>query len=535
VESGQHQSEFIKHVPCTNPSCLSSDANSLYTDGHQFCFSCNTYIGSDAVAKSDFKTVEVNPDMLIGDILPLHKRNISLESCQKWNYQIGKSSGEVVQIANYYNNDKKIVFQKLRFKDKQFKTVGNINDALLYGQNLWSSGGRKVCICEGEIDSISLSQLFGHKYPVVGIPNGVNGAVKAIKKQLEWLESFEEIVIFFDQDEHGQQAAQDCAELFTIGKCKIASFELKDVNDMLVANRGEEVIKAMWEAKPFRPDGILCGTDLWELIKEPNPQAVAKYPFNGLNNKLHGLRRREIVTICGGTGIGKTLFTKEIAYSLIKQDQKIGIISLEESVKRACEGIIGLSLNRRIHLDRSNVTEEELKKAYQETIGSGKVFLFNHWGSTEQDRIFNKIRYFANGLDCSFIVLDHVSILISGLEVYDERKSLDILFTQLRKLAEELNIGLIVVSHLRRLEGNKDHTDGVQVSLSHLRGSSSISQLSDQVISVERNFNEDENKNKTLVRVLKNRFAGITGLAASLKYNDETGRLVEDYDENFIF
>jgi twinkle protein len=254
-----------------------------------------------------------------------------LESCQKWNYQIGKSSGEVVQIANYYNNDKKIVFQMLRFKDKQFKTVGNINDALLYGQNLWSSGGRKVCICEGEIDSISLSQLFGHKYPVVGIPNGVNGAVKAIKKQLEWLESFEEIIIFFDQDEHGQQAAQDCAELFTIGKCKIASFELKDVNDMLVANRGEEVIKAMWEAKPFRPDGILCGTDLWELIKEPNPQAVAKYPFNGLNNKLHGLRRREIVTICGGTGIGKTLFTKEIAYSLIKQNQKRAKTQLRKS------------------------------------------------------------------------------------------------------------------------------------------------------------------------------------------------------------
>lgn len=76
---------------------------------------------------------------------------------------------------------------------------------------------------------------------------------------------------------------KECAELFTVGKCKIATFELKDVNDMLVANRGEEVIKAMWEAKEYRPDGIVYGTDLWDLIKEPVPVAIAQYPFSGLN------------------------------------------------------------------------------------------------------------------------------------------------------------------------------------------------------------------------------------------------------------
>jgi twinkle protein len=529
-----NESEFVRHIPCTNPVCMSSDANSLYSDGHTFCFSCNTYVGSSGVIESNNQTTKHNPDLVLGDFVPLLKRNITLESCQKWNYQVGKLNNEIVHIANYYDNNKKIVFQKLRFKNKVFKTTGNINNALLYGQQLWKQGGRKVCICEGEIDSISLSQLFNHKYPVVGIPNGVNGAVKALKKQLEWLESFEEIVLFFDQDVHGQEAAKECAELFTVGKCKIATFELKDVNDMIVANRGEEVIKAMWDAKAYRPDGIVFGTDLWDLVKEPVPTSIAQYPFSGLNKKLFGLRKREIVTVCAGTGVGKTLFTKELMYSLIKQNHKIGIISLEESLQRTCHGILGMSLNKLVHIKGvGSIPPEELEKAYKETLGSGKVFLYHNFGSTEQENIFTRIKFFAKGLDCSFVILDHVSILISGLDIVDERKALDVLFTKLRTLTEELGISLICVAHLKRLDGNQDHTDGVQVSLSHIRGSASIAQLSDAVVSLERNSNKNENK--TIIRVLKNRFSGDTGIASVANYDITTGRLVEENDQNFIF
>jgi len=533
---GEHntESEFVRHIPCTNPICMSSDANSLYSDGHTFCFSCNTYVGSTGVIESNNPKAKQNADLVFGNFIPLLKRNITLESCQKWNYQVGKFNNEIVHIANYYDKDKKIDFQKLRFKNKVFKTTGNINNVLLYGQQLWKQGGKKICICEGEIDSISLSQLFNHKYPVVGIPNGVNGAAKALKKQLEWLESFEEIILFFDQDTHGQEAAKECAELFTVGKCKIATFELKDVNEMLVANRGEEVIKAMWEAKEYRPDGIVFGTDLWDLIREPVPVSIAQYPFSGLNKKLYGLRKREIVTVCAGTGVGKTLFTKELIYSLIKQNHKVGVICLEESLQRTSHGILGISLNKRVHLGGViDVPANELEQAYKDTLGSGKVFLYHNFGSTEQENVFTRIKFFAKGLDCSFIILDHVSILISGLQIVDERKALDVLFTKLRTLTEELNIGLICVAHLKRLDGNQDHTDGVPVSLSHIRGSASIAQLSDAVVSLERNSNKNENK--TLIRVLKNRFAGDTGIASAVNYDTTTGRMIEENDQNFIF
>ena len=224
--------------------------------------------------------------------------------------------------------------------------------------------------------------------------------------------------------------------------------------------------------------------------------------------------------------------TKEIAYDLIKKGKRVGIISLEESLKRTCEGIIGLHLNKPIHIDRSSVTEEELEIAYKETVGNGNVFLYDHWGSVEQDTIINKIKYFAKALDIEYLFIDHISIIVSGLESNDERKTIDLLMTRLRGLTEQLNIGVILVSHLKRPQGDKDHTDGLQTSLGQLRGSGSIGQLTDICIGCERSVSDVQDSKKTTVRILKNRFAGITGVATVLQYNSDTGRLQEYENSN---
>ncbi len=522
-----NDSEFIKHLPCT--TCPSSDGMALYSDGHTHCFVCNTTSNSNDT-NTDNRNVSKNvyfSELLQGKEISLSKRKLTLESCKKWDYKVGEVNKEQVQIATYYNKKRQPVFQKLRFKNKEFKTLGNINEATLYGQNLWSGKGKILCVCEGEIDSISLSQLFNHKYPVVGIPNGVNGAVKSLKKQLEFLENYEQVIFFYDQDDAGQECAKKCAELLTVGKAKIANFELKDVNEMLVNGLGSNVIKAMWEAKTYRPDGVVAGEELWEVIKKEDEKATAFYPYEGLNRKLFGIRKREIVTVCGGSGIGKSLMTKEIAYHLIKAGKRVGIISLEESLKRTCEGIIGLHLNKPIHIDRENVTETELETAYKETVGNGKVFLYDHWGSVEENTIINKIKYFAKALDIEYLFIDHISIIVSGLETNDERKTIDLLMTKLRALTEQLNIGVIIISHLKRPEGNKDHTDGLKTSLGQLRGSGSIGQLTDICIGCERSTSDTNDSKKTTVRILKNRFAGITGIGTTLQYNSETGRLKE--------
>jgi twinkle protein len=120
-------------------------------------------------------------------------------------------------------------------------------------------------------------------------------------------------------------------------------------------------------------------------------------------------------------------------------------------------------------------------------------------------------------------------MLVNQLTEMDERRGIDNLMNRLRSLVEETGVGMFLVSHLRRAAGEKGHEQGIEVSLSHLKGSQGISQLSDCVIALERNqqAEDSEEANTTKIRVLKSRYTGDTGLACSLRYNPDTGRMLE--------
>jgi twinkle protein len=192
---------------------------------------------------------------------------------------------------------------------------------------------------------------------------------------------------------------------------------------------------------------------------------------------------------------------------------------------------MSLHLGKPVHLE--DVPTEELREAFDATLGTGRVFMYDHWGSTESENLLGKIRYLARGCGCQYIILDHISIVVSGIEGGDERRIIDNMMTNLRSLTEELNIGLIVVSHLRRPSGDKGHEEGQLTSLSQLRGSAAIAQLSDIVIGLERNQQDAETSNVTTVRILKNRWSGETGVAGQLHYSTTTGRMSEETDVPF--
>ena len=127
------------------------------------------------------------------------------------------------------------------------------------------------------------------------------------------------------------------------------------------------------------------------------------------------------------------------------------------------------------------------------------------------------------------VVVDHLHMLVSAIGEGDERRAIDNIMTRLRSMVEETGAGIILVSHLRRVDGNKGHENGIEVSLSHLRGSNSIAQLSDCVIALERNQQSDDElvSRTTRLRILKSRYTGDVGLATNLIYDIETGRLAE--------
>jgi twinkle protein len=464
----------------------------------------------------------------VGQFNSLVKRKIREDTCRKFGYSISTYKGQTVQVANYKRNGQ-IIAQKIRFPNKDFLMLGNAKECGLFGQHLWKEGGKILVITEGEIDTLSVSQAISstNNWPVVSIPQGAAGAARAIKKELEFVSSFKKVIIMMDSDEAGTKAASEIAALLKPNQAFIAELPAKDPSELLMKGQAKEIISAYHEAKPYRPDGIINGIDIWDdLISEDNTESIP-WPYDGLNKLTHGLRKGELITLTAGSGVGKSQVCREIAYHLIKQDETVGYVALEENVKRTALGLMGLAIDKPLHLSKEGVSNADLKSAFSDTVGSGRVYLYDHFGSMLATNLLDKIRYLAKGCDVGWVVLDHLSIVVSGIDDGDERKTIDVLMTQLRSLVEETGIGLILVSHLRRPEGNRGWEEGLITSLNALRGSASIAQLSDSVIGLERNQQDQEAANQVTVRVLKNRFSGETGIATKLYYDKDTGRLSE--------
>tara|TARA_R110002020_G_scaffold20231_4_gene69219 strand:+ start:12627 stop:14282 length:1656 start_codon:yes stop_codon:yes gene_type:complete len=530
----REDSTLIEHIPC--PSCGSQDNLAMYDDGHGYCFTpgCGyhqTEVGETSITQRKEK---MKMDFVTGERTPLQKRCLSQDTVNKWDYQIGTFKGKKVQIANYRKaGSGEVVAQKLRFSNKDFLFIGDTKQANLFGKHLFSKG-KMIVVTEGEIDAMSVSQAQGNKWPVVSISTGSGGAKRCLQREIEYLEGFETIILMFDQDEAGKKAVEECVPLFSPGKVKIAHLPLKDASEMLQEGKEKDIISAIWSAQVWRPDGIVDGRDLWHLISSEDTVESFPYPYSGLNSMTQGLRRGEIVTITAGSGVGKSQICREIGYSMMLQGQKLGYLALEENNKRTALGFVGLYLNKPIHLQNVECTTEELKEGFDNVVGTGNLFLYDHWGSVEPEHLFNKIRYLVRGMECDCIILDHISIVISGLTSGgDERRMLDFVMTKLRSLVEELQCALILVSHLRRPSGDRGHEEGVQTSLNQLRGTHGIAQLSDIVIGCERNQQSEDHPNLTTVRILKNRWTGETGICNAVEYSKETGRMVEVSTDNF--
>ena len=528
------QAKFLRHEACD--ACGSSDAKAVYSDGSSYCFACKTHLKAHSAVSDNFggkvlpmtnKAVVEPIKAIAGQFLSIPDRGITKATCEAY----GVRQTETDHYYPYTDGSGNDIAYKIRsVPNKQFRSQGNIKDALLFGQAMWNKGGRYVTIVEGELDALAAYQMMGSKYPVVSIKNGAQSAFKDCQAQYEWLDSFETIVLAFDADEPGRQAADEVAELFG-SKVKIVKFSdtYKDACDYLRDNKSADFVKAWWSAEQYVPDGIIAGSDLLELVMQPLPKAQAHYPYVGLNGMTGGIRQQEMVVVTAGSGLGKSQFMREIIWQLLCETQEnIGIMFLEESVKRTALSLMSLAINKPLHLSEVEADDRDKKEAFDKTLGSNRLFFYDCFGSTAIDNIISRVRYFAKGLDCRYILLDHVSIVVSDQGHNDERKALDEIMTKLRMIVQETGVSLFVVSHLRRPDG-KGHEEGAATSLNQLRGSGSIGQLADMVLGLERAAQHEDpiERNTTRVRVIKNRYSGETGKACAVLYDKYTGRMTE--------
>jgi twinkle protein len=539
---------FVKyHLPCKE--CGSSDAVSLNADGSAYCFSCGTLINN--YLDDEVSTTRRNKKMQDSDLNSgasfntLTDRKISLNTAKFYGVKSTKDANENILKHYYpYYNSHELSATKVRGPNKLFSWKGNSKGTGLFGENLFSSdNGHTITITEGECDAMAAYEMMGSKWASVSIKSA-STAVSCIKNSLEFLESYKTIVLCFDNDKAGKLATKEVAKILSPGKVKIVQLpvDIKDANDCLRQGRTAAFMKSWWDAKVYKPEGVINISEKLQDYTDHRKNRVPSipYPWKGLNFKLEGMRLRELVTLTGGTGLGKSSVTRELEHWLINHtDDNVGIVALEESWTRTAEGVMSIEANAKLHLDsvKQNYTDKQLEDIFEKVFmkeNEDRVWIYANHGVNNLDDIFNKLKYLIVGLDCKWIILDHLHMLVLSTLESDERKAIDGIMHRLRSLVEETGCGMILVSHLRRVDGNRGHENGIETGLSHLRGSQSIAQLSDCVISLERNQQADDplEASTTKIRVLKSRYTGDVGIATRLYYCSETGRLKElDHQE----
>lgn len=447
-------------------------------------------------------------------------RGITPETFAFWKYGKGTYKGEPVHIASHFSNGR-MVGQKIRTRSKDFKVLGKLEP--LYGQWLWSPT-RRLVVTEGELDALSVSQVMNNRWPVVSIPQGAPSAAKALGEASEWVEEFDEVVLLFDQDEVGRDAAEEAAQVLSPGKAKIGVLPRKDANEMLKAEEEKALMQAIYDAKTYRPDGIVSLGDVMHEILTP-PKVGMSAPWQTMTDLMYGFRPGEWYCIGAGVGVGKTDVFMTILAHLLKQNEPVAGIFLEQPVSETGKRLAGKLDGKLYH-----VPDVEFDpKGLEETLASisDHLYLYNHFGTCDWDVIKKLLRYLRHGCGVRYVFLDHLTALASHAD--DERRALDSICAEMSSLCQELGLTMFVVSHLTTPSGEA-HEEGGRVKEKHFTGSRAIARWAHYMIGLERNKQDEdeEERHVTTVRFLKDRYTGrATGKCFRIKYDPESGVLAE--------
>jgi len=532
--------QCVEKIPC--PNCGSSDALQVFKedDGtfNGLCFACHKYYHDPYCleTRQERKVVSSNIRPIELPIGAIPDRKIYIEACEEYNVRVAYSEedGETV-VKSYYPDTKEgdiVGWEERDHINKRFSAIGNRKGALdLWGKPVAQrNNSKKLFITEGRLDTLSLYQsIIDHtsakwkhlKPSVVSLTRGAAGAVKDLINNREFVESFDEVILVFDNDKAGRKAVKEVTKTFPLFKS--VELQLKDANDMIMAGRSRELYEqCVWNSQVVRQGTVLDVSDFIEdaLIR---PKMGIETPWPTVTKLTYGFRPHTIHIVGAAPKIGKSDHEYQIIHHMAyNMGVKVGVFDLENPPQKTAKKIASKQAGLDYTRPDSEYDDEDLRHHLEELQGVVKFYdrgASRDWadirGAMEEMHLLDGVTFFT---------LDPITALISRFTSSEANDALNEIMTDMADFVQKFPVTLINYSHVNpKRKGSKPHEEGGRVLSSEFTGSRALEKWAHYGWGLRRDRSPDcplEEQNISHLDLLFDRDFGNSG-TTTLFFNKE--------------
>ena len=425
--------------------------------------------------------------------------------------------GEPVRYAYKYPHT-------VKYRDYYDKSNSWIKDkgvgmTHLFGPEFNAGSSKRLYLTEGEFDAASLYQVLGKSFPVKSLPSASIGDA-FMKHNHSYLSSFQELVYAGELDAAGKKAADKLYRAYPDKFYYVPMTKWKDANEFLTEGDGDDLKWAALKPQRFSPDNFFCSDiEVERSIREENPYEFTPTGHSGLDSKIRGLVKGGVTFIKAPPGSGKTELVRYFERSMFQQEKKIALIHMEEMKSLTYRAMatyeLGVNVRTREDAIANMVSEDAVVEAALKATGGDRTILFEMRPNDSPLDILEYVRLAATVYGAEYIFVDHIQRLAYLLGLDNATNTLTQLASGLAEMCKELNIGVIIISHVNQ--------DGKTKYATSLEEEAII------LIEIERDPSETDERlrNTTSFSIGKNRPFAQRGEAGKVFYDEQTTILTE--------
>ncbi len=526
---------------CKRSSC--GVKGNMLTLAKDFNFSLGTNVDEYLHQRKSFKRLPPGkPTTKPAAVKFLESRGISKETAEKYNIGLKKGDSSVLLFPFYDENDvltmikyRQINFDKSKGGSKEWAEAGC--KPILFGMNHCNFDNKTLIMTEGQLDSLSLSEVGIEN--AVSVPNGAKGFTW-VPYCWNFLVKFDELIVFGDH-ENGHITLLDEMKSQFRGRIKHVREDdykdCKDANDILRKYGKDALRQAVEQAVPIDNPRIIRMADVQDVDLLEKEQFLSG--FKWLDRILGGFYFGQLVVVTGERGKGKSTLVSQLATFVVSAGYKVLFYSGEMDDTQVKKWFMQQAAGNRNIIkveDENRGWFYQVNKDVSPQIVQwfeDKVMLYNNKFVSEEEEEENLLTTLECAIQqygCRVLIVDNLMSAITDDMEADMNRQQTAFVKKLALLSKQYDALIFLIAHPRKGDEGRITNDSIA-------GSGNITNLADVVIQYgsipkDKVADAEDVMNRNLT-VLKNRLTGRTDFDGITLYFDEPSKRISESEGQF--